>query len=164
MRRFAKSLSRKAHAGSNPVSSASTPYASKVILKMVKLNTVLMDRKTKGRLGEAKVIAYLIEQGYELYLPFSNNSKYDVIAFKDGKLNRVSIKFTSVKRSSGTWDVEMRQIYRGNKVIKIDKFDNSTCDIVAVYIGPLDRVILVDSSYATGRGLLISKKILGEVA
>ncbi len=35
-----------------------------------------MDRKTKGRLAEAKVIAYLLENGYEVYLPFSGNSKY----------------------------------------------------------------------------------------
>jgi hypothetical protein len=67
-----------------------------------------MDRKTKGRLAEAKDIAYLIENGYEVYLPFSNNSKYDVIAFKDGFVKRISIKFTSVQKESGTWVVEMR--------------------------------------------------------
>jgi hypothetical protein len=84
-----------------------------------------MDRKTKGRLGEAKAIAYLIELGYEIYLPFSNNSRYDVIAVKDGEVKRISIKFTSMKKPSGSWVVEMRQIYRGNGIINIDKFDNT---------------------------------------
>ncbi len=108
-----------------------------------------MDRKTKGRLAEAKVIAYLIENGHEVYLPFSNNSKYDVIAFKDGLIRKVSIKFTSVQRKSGSWVIEMRQIYRGNKRINVDKFDSNQYDLIAVYIGPKDKVILVDATKAT---------------
>ncbi len=93
-----------------------------------------MDRKTKGRLAEAKVIAYLIEQGYEVYLPFSDNSKYDVLAVKNGFVKRISTKFTSVKKQSGSWVVEMRQIYRGKDVINIDKFDSTQCDLIAVYL------------------------------
>ena len=108
-----------------------------------------MDRKTKGRLAEAKVIAYLIENGYEIYLPFSNNSKYDVLAYKEGVIQRVSIKFTSVKKESGTWKVEMRQIFRGNGVININRFDSKEYDLIAVYIGPKDKVILVSADKAT---------------
>ncbi|MEK7605742.1 MAG: group I intron-associated PD-(D/E)XK endonuclease [Patescibacteria group bacterium] len=108
-----------------------------------------MDRKTKGRLAEAKVITYLIENGYEVYLPFSNNSKYDVICYKDGEIKRVSIKFTSVRKKSGTWKVEMRQIFRGNGVINVNKFDNKDYDLIAVYIGPKDKVILVNANKAT---------------
>ena len=124
-----------------------------------------MDRKTKGRLAEVKVIAYLIEKRYEIYLPFSNNSKYDVITFKDGSLEKVSIKYTSVKKPSGSWVVEMRQIYRGNDVIVIDKFDKIQCDVIAVYIGPIDKVVIVDAIQATGRALYIkSSYFLGEIA
>jgi hypothetical protein len=121
-----------------------------------------MDRKTKGRVAEAKVITYLLEQGYELYLPFSGNSKYDVIIIKDGTVKRVSTKFTSRKKPSGSWEVEMRQIYRGNGVINIDKFDTTQCDLIAVYIGPLDKVVLVDSNKATPRGLTITNNIILE--
>jgi hypothetical protein len=124
-----------------------------------------MDRKTKGRLAEAKVISYLIEEGYEVYLPFSNNSKYDVLVVKDGIVKRVSTKFTSVKKKSGSWVVEMRQIHRGNGVVNIDKFDKTKCDLIAVYLGPIDKVVLIDASKATPRGLHIQNKIItGEVA
>lgn len=108
-----------------------------------------MDRKTKGRLAEAKVITYLIENGHEVYLPFSNNSKYDLICYKDGAIKRVSVKFTSVKKKSGTWKVEMRQIFRGNKIINVNKFDSKEYDLIAVYIGPKDKVILVNADKAT---------------
>jgi hypothetical protein len=121
-----------------------------------------MDRKTKGRLAEVKVIAYLIENGYEVYVPFSNNSKYDVISFKEGVLKRISVKFTSIKRKSGAWDVEMRQIFRGNNRINIHKFDNTMCDLIAVYLGPLDKVLLIEASKATGRGLLIKDNNISE--
>lgn len=114
-----------------------------------------MDRKTKGRLAEAKVIAYLIEQRYEVYVPFSSNSKYDVVAFKDGILKRISVKYTSVRRPSGTWVIEMRQIYRGNNVINVDKFNKNHCDLIAVYIGPLDKVVLVDATKATNMALYL---------
>jgi hypothetical protein len=123
-----------------------------------------MDRKTKGRLAESKVISYLIENGYEVYLPFSDNSKYDVIAVKEGIVKRISIKFTSVKKPFGSWVVEMRQIYRGNGNINIDIFDKNTCDLIAVYLGPIDKVILIEASKATPRGLHIKNVMIGEVA
>lgn len=112
-----------------------------------------MDRKTKGRLAEAKVITYLIENDYEVYIPFSNNSKYDVLAIKDRIVKRISIKFTSVKKKSGTWTVEMRQIFRGNGIIKVNKFDSNQYDLIAVYVGPKDKVILVDAAKATTMAL-----------
>ena len=123
-----------------------------------------MDRKTKGRLAEAKVIAYLIENGYEVYMPFSDNSKYDVVAIKNGVVKRISTKFTSVRKQSGSWVVEMRQIYRGKDIINIDKFDNTQYDLIAVYLGPIDRVILVEASKATARGLHIKDNLSGEIA
>ena len=56
-----------------------------------------MDRKIKGRLAETKIVAYLIENDYEIYLPFSNNSKYDVFAIKNGQIKRISTKFTDLQ-------------------------------------------------------------------
>ena len=37
-----------------------------------------MNRKTTEWLAEVKIIAFPIENGHEVYIPFSNNSKYDV--------------------------------------------------------------------------------------
>lgn len=108
-----------------------------------------MDKETKGRLAEAKVIAYLIENGYEVYIPFSNNSKYDILAVRDGVIKRISVKFTSVKKQSGTWKVELRQIFRGNGKINVHTFNSKQYDLIAVYIGPKDKVILVDAVKAT---------------
>ncbi len=49
----------------------------------------------------------------------------------------------------------MRQIFRGNGVININKFNNKEFDIVAVYIGPEDKVVLVESLKVKSRSLSI---------
>ena len=118
-----------------------------------------MDRKTKGRLAESKVISHLIENGYEVYIPFSNNSKYDVLALKDGILKRVSTKFTSTQKPSGAWEIELRQISRRkDNAVHIEKFDNTQFDIIAVYIGPKDKVILIEARKAKKRGLYVKEQ------
>ena len=49
----------------------------------------------------------------------------------------------------------MRQIFRGNGIININKFDKTQYDIVAVYIGPEDKVILIDAVNVKTRSLHI---------
>lgn len=126
------------------------------------LNTLInsdnTSQKIKGRLAETKVLSFLIEKGFEVYLPFSNNSKYDVLAIKDGVLKRISVKYTSVQRKSGTWVVEMRQIYRGNHIVNVDKFDYHQYDVIAVYIGPRDKVVLVDAAKSTRLALYLKEE------
>lgn len=119
-----------------------------------------MDRKTKGRLAEVKVISYYIENGYEVYIPFSNNSKYDLLAVNDGDLQRVSVKYTSVQRRSGSWVVELRQISRRNHYVNIEKFNNKQFDLVAVYVGPKNKVVLVDASKVKTRSLYLKKNLV----
>lgn len=110
--------------------------------------TYSMDRKTKGRLAEIKVLSYFIENGYEVYTPFCDNSKYDLLVYKDRQLQRVSIKFTSAQAESGKWKVGLRQVSRrGNNTTHVDNFDHDAYDLVAAYIGPEDRVAIVPVTF-----------------
>ena len=112
-------------------------------------------QENKRRVSRSKSTSVLDRNGYEAYLPFSNNSKYDVLGIKAGKIQRISIKYTSTQRNFGTWVVEMRQISRRNNSINIDKFDSSMYDIIAVYIGPKDKVILVNANKSTTQALYL---------
>jgi hypothetical protein len=104
-----------------------------------------MERKKKGLLGEAKVLTYFIENDYEVFLPFADNGPYDLLVVKDKQIQKVSVKSTSSLASANTWSVELRTVSRrkDNKttVTKIDKQD---LDLLAVYIIPEDRVIILD--------------------
>lgn len=112
--------------------------------------------KDKGRLAEAKAVSYLIENGYEVYIPFSGNSKYDVLAVKDGQVNRISVKYTSQLRESGNWNVTMVNVSRRNHgKVKVDSFDKTQFDLVLVYVGPLDKVVAIDANQAAGKSLTV---------
>jgi hypothetical protein len=115
-----------------------------------------MDRKTKGRLAEAKGIAFLIQEGYEVYTPFSDNSKYDVLFFDGKTINRVSVKYTSIQTPSGKWEVGLRNISRRNNgQVHTDKFTNELYDYLAVYIGPEDRVAMVPVTFSARSAIVI---------
>lgn len=109
-----------------------------------------MDRKTKGRLAEAKALVHFIQEGYEVYTPFVDNTKYDMLLHKDGELLRVSVKYCNATLRSGTWTVNMKQSSRrANNNIDVKKFDASEYDLIAVYIHPEDRVHVCPSTDAT---------------
>ncbi len=53
-----------------------------------------MNTKRKGNVGEAKVIADLLEQGLEVALPFGDNLPFDLIAVEpDFRLWKIQVKF-----------------------------------------------------------------------
>jgi PD-(D/E)XK endonuclease len=101
-----------------------------------------MDRKIKGRLAEAKALAHFVESGYEVYLPYCDGSKYDMLIQRDGKVSRVSVKYTSEETPSGKYRVSLVQSYRANfGEMVTKKFDRDNFDILAAYIHQEDRIV-----------------------
>lgn len=100
-----------------------------------------MDTNYKGNLGEAKVLAYFIEEGYEIYTSFGTASSNDMIVIKDNIVSRVSVKSTTMKTESGTWNVRLRQRRAG----KDYPFDKTKTDIIAIYIIPENRIVILKS-------------------
>jgi len=104
----------------------------------------LHSRQTKGILGELKVQQYFIEKGYEVYKSISDNSTFDMIVALNGQVSKVSVKYTSVRQPNGKWRVELRSVSRrNNSAVKVKNFDNKEVDILAVYVAPEDRVVLM---------------------
>lgn len=114
-----------------------------------------MDRKTKGRVAEAKVLAYFVENDYEVYLPFADCGKVDLVVIKDGKCYRVSVKYTSEKENQ-KWRVRLSNTYRSTDgKVKNNLFDSSTVDLLAVYIGPEDRVVIREVDFSAKHALAV---------
>ena len=104
---------------------------------MNKMNTNL-----QGNIGESKALAYLIEQGYSVYLPFGTASKNDMIIEKDNVLKRISVKTANSKTVSGKYRVRIRQ----GKLNKQIPFDKNASDILLIYVIPEDRFVMMNSS------------------
>ena len=56
--------------------------------------------KQKGNLTELQCLTAFYEQGCHVSLPYGENSRYDFIADVNGKLIRVQVKTSSIKRDT----------------------------------------------------------------
>lgn len=90
-----------------------------------------MDCNQKGSIGEAKAIAYFLSAGYDVFVQFPGKSPFDLVVHRKGNLYRVSVKSTSVDK------VNLRQHTRKG----VKTFDNTSCDILAIYHSPSGRVL-----------------------
>ena len=59
-----------------------------------------LSAKEKGNLTELKCITAFYELGYQVSIPYGENSRYDFIADVNGKLIRVQVKTSSLKRDT----------------------------------------------------------------
>ena len=56
-----------------------------------------MNSRKKGDFGHIKAIQWFICNGYEVFSPFSENTKHDLIVTKNSKPITVQCKFTDFK-------------------------------------------------------------------
>ena len=63
---------------------------------------VLAYSKQKGNIGEAKCLAKMVELGVPVCLPFGDNERYDMVIERNGKLEKIQIKYSSQKASDGS--------------------------------------------------------------
>ena len=94
------------------------------------------------------------------FMEIDGKSPFDLVAHKDGKLLRVEVKSTTQRtRNNSGWMVELKSV-RSNKTInKIYNFSKDRCDILIVFIEPINKVLLFNSSeISTTSAMTISDK------
>ena len=81
-----------------------------------------MTRKEKGLIAVAYAITWFTNNGYHVLLPIGEPSYYDLVVEKDGELQKVEAKYTSVKVSAEGYMVDLRthggNRSSGNRIIK----------------------------------------------
>lgn len=123
-----------------------------------------MDDKTYlGAIGEAKVIAELTKHKYHVFTQVTGKAPFDLIAYKDNKLYRISVKTVEKKNKYGSYTVQLKSVRSNRSTNTILNFDNTSCDLLAVYIVETDEVIMKDAASITAKsGLVIKRKALKE--
>lgn len=101
-----------------------------------------MNSNLKGNIGESEALAYFIREGYEVYLPFGTATTCDLVVVKGGITKKVSVKTTSSTHKNGKYIVKIRQ----GKLNKQLPFDNTSSDILFIYIQPENRYYILESS------------------
>jgi len=105
-----------------------------------------------GSLGKIRVISRLVETGHDVFMEIDGKSPFDLVAHKNGKLYRVEVKSTSRRTKFDTgWEVQLKRVRSNRTSNKIINFSKDQCDILAVYIEPIDLVLLIDSCEITAK-------------
>lgn len=123
-----------------------------------------MDNKTYlGAIGEAKVIAKLTEDKFHVFTQVTGKAPFDLVACKDSKIYRVSVKTIEKKNKDGSYTVQLKSVRSNRTENRIINFDNTSCDILAVYIVETDEVIFKQASDIKAKsGLVIKRRDLKE--
>lgn len=100
-----------------------------------------------GSLGKSRTISELIRNGFDIFTEFEGKAPFDLVAHKDGELKRIEVKSTQRRTKYDTgWEIQIKRVRPNRSETVIHNFNSSQCDILAVYIEPLDKVLLLDSS------------------
>lgn len=94
-------------------------------------------------------MAELVAQGVEVYLPTFGNGACDLVALCDGELVKVETKYVTGRR--GGYEVSLRQVRANRAQMVVKKFSAAASDVLAVYVGPVDRVVFLPSAKLDGR-------------
>lgn len=125
-----------------------------------------MDNKTYySSIAELKVMTDLTAKHWHIFNQVSGKAPFDLVAYKDGMLKRVSVKSCSKEpNGAGSYVIEVGRVRSNKTENKIYKFDQNECDILAIYIVKEDKIIYVDSFTAHDkRALTIGRSQLTEV-
>jgi PD-(D/E)XK endonuclease len=100
-------------------------------------------RKQKGDLAELKVAGDLRRRGYDISIPFGEESSYDLVVDRDGRLERVQVKYAERGDRSV---IEVRcysmTIVNG-KVRSRTPYTQDSIDWLAVYDATTDRCFYI---------------------
>jgi len=91
----------------------------------------------KGDLGECKCRVDLIQRGYTVLMPLTQQEPFDLVAYKDGKFIRIQVKYRSVKK--GSLCIMMRSTWATKGEIHKKPVDKNEIDVFCVYCPETDE-------------------------
>lgn len=80
--------------------------------------------KRIGNIGEAKAIAWLVEHGIPVSIPFGDNERYDLVVEHSGRLEKVQVKTSGYSPNSGCVSFSLCSSTRHTHNKHNDGYDN----------------------------------------
>jgi PD-(D/E)XK endonuclease len=126
-----------------------------------------INRRQQGDLGEASAIEWLTRQGATVSMPLGHSPDYDLIAEADGRLVRVQVKTTTVKRPTpeghSRWEVTIRTNGGNQSWSGVAKqFDPNKVDSLFVLVGDGRRWLIPASAVEGMTGLCLGGRKYSE--
>jgi hypothetical protein len=92
----------------------------------------LKTRKAKGDFAELKVACDLASRGYKIALPYEEDWNYDLIVEREGRLERIQVKYVSSDGHVAVVKCKSHSLTNG-KVRAVKKYTAEMIDWLAVY-------------------------------
>ncbi len=112
-----------------------------------------------GNTGEAKVLYELTKANFYIFTPFREDSQVDLVAIKDNHIWRIQVKSTGYMRGSAYQTSLRNSSIRRSGVVR-KQFDPKSCDILAVYISPLDVICFIKTLDIKNKNVLTLRENL----
>jgi hypothetical protein len=105
--------------------------------------------KDIGDTSESKVLARLIELGYEVWTPFGENTRADLIAEEpDGTLHKIQVKTGRTKQDGRVIEASLDSSYRDASGTRKETYSKSEVDVFGIYCPDNDGYYWVEFSEA----------------
>jgi hypothetical protein len=95
-------------------------------------------KKVKGDLGVAFTIAALTEQGFNVALPITEHSKYDLIIEKNGILKTVQVRYTTPKND--VLHIKLRSCWNDKQGVHTTLREKGDYNILAAF-NPITKIV-----------------------
>ena len=110
--------------------------------------------KTKGDTAEMMVAADLVKRGYRIAFPYGEDNDYDLIVERDGKLERVQVKYAESRDGIVAVRTRSHSLTNG-RVRQTKRYTAKTIEWLAVYDRVTDRCYYVPATeLGDGRSLM----------
>ena len=109
------------------------------------------DTKTVGDRSEIEALAALSRAGYDVFVPFGENHRFDLIAERDGVLLRVQVKTGRLRRGVIMFHCWSSHSHRNGPCMRTYVGE---IDYFAVYCPELDAVFMVPIADVRTSGVL----------
>jgi len=102
-------------------------------------------RKQRGDLAELMIACDLLRRGYKLAFPYGEDSDYDLVMEREGKLERVQVKQTESNGAVITVKCCSHSLTNG-RVRETKRYTAATIDWLAAYDRTTDRCYYIPAS------------------
>ena len=107
-----------------------------------------MHKKRKGSIAELAVATRLMREGWNVLVPYGENTRYDLVAEKDGRFVRIQVKYVTPKdgklyvncQSSNNWAVLP---YTAKEIDLIAAYDSSNGSVYYVPVAAMRKSAMV---------------------
>ncbi|MCL4400014.1 group I intron-associated PD-(D/E)XK endonuclease [Patescibacteria group bacterium] len=101
-----------------------------------------MNTKERGDIAVGEAINYFLKNGYEVSLPIGDKRHYDFLIEKEGKINRIQVKFAGIQKTKNQCRVGLR-ITGGNQSFHYaKKYPDDAFDFLFVYTERDEKYLL----------------------